>query len=69
MNDSEKRKQRNNEILAKLRNGESLSTIPGSATWFPPRPIIKKDLTKLYGKKQNSDIIPISDRGDTTENQ
>lgn len=52
----EARKCRNKEILKKFFAGESLCLIPAAATWFPPRPIIKKDkkeIERLYGKDEN----------------
>jgi len=54
MTDNEKKriKKANDFILGKLKRGESLSTVPPEATWFPPRPIQKKDLTKLYITKE-----------------
>ncbi len=48
MGDEEKRrKQANNHVLAMFKRGESLSAIPPSATWFPPRPIIAKNKEAL----------------------
>lgn len=46
--DEKKRKQENDRIIERMKRGESLATVPTEATWFPPRPTIKKDLTKLY---------------------
>ena len=46
------RNKRNKSIIERLMRGETLATVPQSATWFPPRPIIKKNqeaLGKLYG--------------------
>jgi hypothetical protein len=46
------RKKRNKSIIERLMRGETLATVPQSATWFPPRPVIKKNqeaLGKLYG--------------------
>ena len=51
MDDKKKRQHENARILAKMKRGESLSTVPPEATWFPPRPIIaknKKDIERLY---------------------
>lgn len=42
MDDLQKRRARNNEVLRRLKNGESLVGNPQS-TWFPERPSIKKD--------------------------
>lgn len=40
--DEQKRRARNQDILRRLHNGESLIGNPAS-TWFPERPSIKKD--------------------------
>ena len=55
MSDKEKeiRKKANDALLAKMARGESLTTVPTSMTWFPPRPIIEKDLSGLYGEKKD----------------
>jgi len=45
----------NESIIARMKRGESLVTVPADATWFPPRPLIqksKKDIEKLYGLKK-----------------
>lgn len=49
------RMKRNDEILEKFFKGESLAKVPPQATWFPPRPIIKKDhkeMARLYGTEE-----------------
>lgn len=46
--DKKRRKRENERILHLMKSGASLSLIPPSSTWFPPRPTIKKDLSKLY---------------------
>jgi len=46
------RRDQNADTLAKFKRGESLSLVDSTATWWPPRPIIKKDqegMAKLYG--------------------
>ena len=47
------REQRNLDLVRRMRRGESLSSFDRSLSWFPPRPIIKKnqkDLSKLSKK-------------------
>lgn len=47
----------NENVLDRWRRGETLAMVPPSATWFPPRPIIKKDqreMARLYGNPQES---------------
>lgn len=49
----DRRKKENDALLEKMRKGESLTTVSTSATWWPPRPIIKKDFAlqkKLFSK-------------------
>ncbi|HYX35681.1 MAG TPA: hypothetical protein VE954_21505 [Oligoflexus sp.] len=46
------RKERNADILRRMRGGEQLASFNSYASWFPPRPIIQKDihaLQELYG--------------------
>ena len=42
-----RRRAHNDEILKKMRSGESLATIDMEASWFPPRPVIEKDSTAI----------------------
>lgn len=49
--DKERRAKENKALIEKMRRGESLKTVNISSTWFPPRPIIKKNkdaINKLY---------------------
>lgn len=59
--DSEKKriKQSNDSILSRLKRGESLATVPPEATWFPPRPLIEKDLSKLYSITPKSPLLSL----------
>lgn len=57
---SDLRKQRNADLLRRMRSGEPLTSFDSRASWFPPRPIIKKDareIERLYhgSSAQNSD--------------
>lgn len=48
------RKLVNDDIIKRLRAGESLTSFTPYSSWFPPRPIIQKDpkaLASLYGKE------------------
>lgn len=52
MDIKEKRKNRNKDLIERLKRGESTQLIPTQMTWYPPRPIIKKDneiVKQLYG--------------------
>lgn len=45
------RRQHNQELIRRMRNGESLTAFDSKASWYPPRPIIEKDkvaIEKLY---------------------
>lgn len=47
----ERRREHNRDLIRRMRNGDSLKTVDSRASWFPPRPIIKKDpdaIRKLY---------------------
>lgn len=56
------RKRNNAYVLAMYKSGHSLSCIPPSSTWFPPREIIKKnedalDFGGLYSKKPKLKLV------------
>ena len=42
----DQRKKENDALIEKMRKGESLAKVSVSATWWPPRPVIKKDLVE-----------------------
>lgn len=49
---STSRKERNEELLRRMRNGEKLTSYNSVDSWYPPRPIIAKDqgaIERLYG--------------------
>jgi hypothetical protein len=57
------RKERNQEILRKMRAGESLTSFDSQASWFPERPKIEKNLEaiqKLYGNSREKAGFPSS---------
>lgn len=46
-----KRKQANYELIQRMRAGSPLQRFSAQQSWFPPRPIIKKDrraVARLY---------------------
>lgn len=55
---NKKRIQDHNQgVLERFKRGETLSLLPPSATWFPPRPIIEKDkdaIKELYSDKRDN---------------
>lgn len=49
------RRQRNHELLRRMRTGESLTSFDSKASWYPPRPIIAKDkaeMARLYQQQE-----------------
>ena len=57
------RKERNSELVRRMRNGEQLSSFSSTGSWFPPRPTIEKDKTainKLYGQTSVQEITDVS---------
>ena len=67
MTDEKKRiKQANDYVLGKLQRGESLATVPQEATWYPPRPTVEKDLSKLYPAQPKKISLSLV-TGDTDE--
>ena len=60
------RKERNQEIVRKMRAGESLSSFDSQASWFPERPKIEKNLEaiqKLYGKASSGQTADSEKKG------
>lgn len=54
---SDRRKKHNLDLIKRMQDGESLTSFDSSASWFPPRPVIRKDakaLARLYKKGKNS---------------
>lgn len=57
------RSQRNADILRRMRNGDPLNAIDSRASWFPPRPVIKKDQSEMARLYNNSSLTGIERRG------
>ncbi len=50
----QKRRLHNKDVLMRMKKGEPFSRFDSYTSWFPPRPIVKKDqsgMRKLYGRK------------------
>ena len=48
------RRERNSDLVRRMRSGESLSSFNAFSSWYPPRPVIEKDsdaLHRLYGEE------------------
>ena len=57
----ERRKKHNEEVINKMKDGESLTNFDSMSSWFPPRPTIEKD-KDLMGKLYASDAPKNADR-------
>lgn len=47
------REDRNSELVRRMKNGEALQSFDSQSSWYPPRPIIQKNLdaiSSLYGR-------------------
>ncbi len=49
LNLSDRRAAHNDQLIDRMRRGDSLWAFDSQSSWFPPRPLIKKD-TKLMNK-------------------
>jgi hypothetical protein len=61
------RRQHNDDVLKRMRNGESLSRMDSRSTWFPPRPSIAKDpdaMKRLYGNLMRDGRRPQAGKGE-----
>jgi hypothetical protein len=55
--DERRRKKHNKDLLRRFYNGEVLQD-KASGTWFPPRPMVQKDIDamhRLYGGSDHGD--------------
>jgi hypothetical protein len=41
------RRQHNADLIRRMRSGDSLTSFDSKASWYPPRPIIKKDTREM----------------------
>ncbi len=48
----ENTKAKNNELIRKMKSGEPTGSFDAQASFFPPRPIIKKDLKHLLENEE-----------------
>jgi hypothetical protein len=61
------RKERNADILRRMRNGDQLASFNSYASWFPPRPIIQKDIHALQELYGNDVVAMNASQGDARE--
>lgn len=41
------RSKHNSDLIRRMRNGEQLNAVDSKASWYPPRPVIKKDTNEM----------------------
>ena len=41
------RKMHNQDLIRRMRAGEPLNSVDSKASWYPPRPLIKKDKVEM----------------------
>lgn len=54
------RKRHNHDLIKRMREGDPLKGFDNQSSWFPPRPVIKKDekaIAKLY-KSPDGTLTP-----------
>ena len=54
------RKSHNEDLIYRMKNGESLQNQTAVESWFPPRPVIKKNtgaMKSLYGDEPFPEIL------------
>lgn len=60
LNLNDRRRAHNDQLIDRMRRGDSLWAFDSQSSWFPPRPIIKKDeksIKTLYEKDvKNEDV-------------
>lgn len=59
---SELRRQHNLDLMRRMRGGESLNAYDSKASWFPPRPIVKKDEKEISRVYQNPSVPVLKPR-------
>jgi hypothetical protein len=65
----DKRREHNQDLLRRMRSGESLRTVDSRASWFPPRPIIQKDqeaISRLYSADSSDNPQESDQRADAS---
>ena len=56
------RTERNQELLRRMRNGDSLTAFDSSSSWFPPRPTIEKDKKEMARLYENQKVKKVDDK-------
>lgn len=53
------REKHNQDIIERMKSGDTLQRYTAQSSWFPPRPVIKKDVSAiemLYGLKDKGGV-------------
>ena len=61
------RKKNNADVIERMKEGDSLQRYSAQSSWYPPRPVIKKDaaaIAELYKNSESDDK-----KGETTDKQ
>ena len=54
----DRRKEHNSDLVRRMRSGEPLNAIDSKASWYPPRPIIKKDQVEMARLYPETNVAP-----------
>ena len=68
----ELRRERNLNLLRRMVNGDPLTAFNSASSWFPPRPIIKKnaaDVELLYGASLDKRLLSAAEGEDPEEKE
>ena len=60
INLNDRRTAHNDQLIDRMRRGDSLWAFDSQSSWFPPRPIIKKDaqmINMLYKKESPKEEV------------
>lgn len=56
--EEQKRREHNGDLIRRMKDGETLTSFDSTSSWFPPRPIVKKDqraIERLYREEAIDD--------------
>jgi len=63
----DRRKEHNSDLVRRMRSGEPLNAIDSKASWYPPRPIIKKDQVEMARLYPETNVPPARDPAPATD--
>lgn len=59
-----RRRLHNRKILKKMEKGENLNVFSPQSSWFPPRPVIKKNKKAVNELYKNEKSFPLRNKND-----